>query len=129
MSCTNANCAGGDGAARQASLKPSNSAGLNSLPSHRAQAEQQLPLERAWHVINHPADRAAASTVEALVFVLRRGLDAVEHPDNQQRLSKLNDEQMREVAARLQKFRPHVAPEWTSTDVEALVCIWSKLRC
>ena len=74
-------------------------------------------------------DRAAARTVEALMFALRRGLDAIEHPDNQQRLSKLNDEQMREVAARLQKFSPHVAPEWTSTDVEALVFIWSKLRC
>jgi hypothetical protein len=74
-------------------------------------------------------ERAAASTVEALVFALRRGLDAIEHPDNQQRLSKLNDAQMCEVAARLQRFRPHVAPEWTSTDVEALVSIWGKLRC
>ena len=63
------------------------------------------------------------------MFALRRGLDAIEHPDNQQRLSKLNDPQMCEVAARLQKFMPHVAPEWTSTDVEALVSIWSKLRC
>ena len=87
-----------------------------------------VTLERAWHEIKRPTDRAAASTVEALVFALRRGLDAIEHPDNQQRLSKLNDPQMCEVAARLQKFMPHVAPEWTSTDVEALVSIWSKLR-
>ena len=88
-----------------------------------------VTLDSAWHEINHPTERAAASAVEALMFALRRGLGAIEHPDNQQRLSKLNDEQMREVAPRLQKFMPHVAPAWTSADVEALVSLWSKLRC
>jgi hypothetical protein len=72
---------------------------------------------------------APQPTVEALMFELRRGLGAIKHPDNQRRLSELNDEQMREVAARVQKFMPHIAPAWKSADVEALISAWSKLRC
>jgi hypothetical protein len=72
---------------------------------------------------------AAAVTVDALVFSLRRGLDAIKHPDHQRRLSELSDEQMREVAARVQNFMPHIAPAWQSADVEALISAWSKLRC
>jgi hypothetical protein len=88
-----------------------------------------ISLVRAWHELSKPSGRAADGTVDALVFALRRGLDAIKHPDNQRRLSELDDTQMRAVAARLQNFMPHIAPAWKSADVEALISAWSKLRC
>jgi len=35
---------------------------------------------------------------------------------------------MREVAARIQKFMPHIAPAWKAADVQALLSLWSELR-
>ena len=49
-------------------------------------------------------------------------------PSNQRRLGELNDKQMGEVAARVQRFMPHIAPAWKPADVEALISLWSKLR-
>ena len=66
--------------------------------------------------------------VEALVFGLRDGIDALKDRSNQRRLGELNDEQMRDVAARVQKFLPRIAPAWKPADVEALLTLWSKLR-
>jgi hypothetical protein len=71
---------------------------------------------------------AAYWTVEALVFALRDGLDAMKHPSNQRRLGELSDKQMKEVAERVQRFMPRIAPAWKSADVEALLSLWSKLR-
>ena len=47
---------------------------------------------------------------------------------NQRRLREIDDTQMGEVAARIQKFMPHIAPAWKPADVEALISLWSKLR-
>jgi hypothetical protein len=70
---------------------------------------------------------APVATVDALVFALRRGIDAA--TDNQRRLGELNDEQMHEVAARVQNFMPHIAPAWNAADINTLISMWSKLRC
>jgi hypothetical protein len=92
--------------------------------------ERSLDRTKAEIQAHHERQRnAAASTIEALVFALRDGLDALKHPSNQRRLGELSDAQMREVAGRVQKFMPHVAPAWESADVAALISIWSKLRC
>ena len=72
--------------------------------------------------------RAAASTVEALMFALRDGIDALKDPSNQRRLGQLNDKQMQEVAARVQAFMPHIAPAWKPEDVQSLLSFWSELR-
>ncbi len=88
-----------------------------------------VSLERVWAEVSKPSGRAAGSTVEALMFALRDGLAALEHPDNQRRLSELNDEQMKEVAARVQKFMPRIGPAWKPADVQALLSLWNKLRC
>jgi hypothetical protein len=74
-----------------------------------------VSLERAWHELNTFKDRAAASTVEALMFSLRSGAGALARPDVRHRLSQLNKEQLCEVAARLLKF---TAAGWTEADIE-----------
>jgi hypothetical protein len=87
-----------------------------------------VSLARAWYELSRTCGRAAGSTVDALVFALRRGLDAIKHPDNHRRLGELSDAQMGEVAGRVQKFMPHVASAWESADVAALISLWSRLR-
>ena len=54
------------------------------------------------------------------MFALRDGIDALKDRSNQRRLGELSDKQMQEVAARVQKFMPHIAPAWKPADVQAL---------
>lgn len=71
--------------------------------------------------------RAADSTVEALMLSLRAGVGALGRADTLRRLSELSKAQLREVAVRLQKFKPQIAPAWTPEQVEALAIVRSKL--
>jgi hypothetical protein len=87
-----------------------------------------VSFERAWHEINNRRDRAAASTVEALMFSLRSGVAALGRTDTQQRLSELDLEQVREVCSRVQNFKQHIAPLWTEADVGLLVELLIELR-
>jgi hypothetical protein len=69
---------------------------------------------------------AAASTVEALMFELREGIEALPtNPERLRRLSELSEEQLRAVCERLQNFKPHIASTWSPQEVQALVDIWS----
>jgi hypothetical protein len=93
--------------------------------------DDSVTLERAWHETNHPwrgEGRVAVSVVDALVFGLRDGIDALKDRSNQRRLGELSDAQMGEVAARVQRFMPHIAPAWQPADVQALLSLWSRLR-
>jgi hypothetical protein len=70
---------------------------------------------------------AAASTVEALMFRLRDGIDALPaNPERLRRLWELSETQLHEVSARLQNFKPTIARPWTADEVAALVKIWAK---
>src|SRR4051794_681144 len=106
----------------QVSIAPYTKAELARL---RRLLADNVSLPHAWHEVSRPSGRAAASAVDALVFSLRRGLDAIKHSDNQRRLGELDDAQMREVAGRVQKpapakagVMPHIAPAWKPADVE-----------
>jgi hypothetical protein len=69
---------------------------------------------------------ASTSTVEALMFGLRDGLEALPtNPDRLRRLSELNEEQLCAVCERLQDFKPHIAPAWSPEEVQALIDIWT----
>jgi hypothetical protein len=70
--------------------------------------------------------RAAASTVDALVYQLRKGGAALSDPDATRRLAELSEQQMHEVSVRLQKF--DVARPWTPDEVEVFVELWSALH-
>jgi hypothetical protein len=84
--------------------------------------EPGVTLERAWS--DHPwraEGRAAESIVEALMVRLRRGLEALEEPDTRRRLTELSDDQVLEVAARLQKLERKVARAWLPDEIERLI--------
>ncbi len=65
---------------------------------------------------------AAPTTVEAVMYSLReRGTAALLEPDCRRRLSELNERQIREVAVRLQKLKPEIAPAWGAEQIDALL--------
>src|SRR5262249_25646054 len=69
--------------------------------------------------------RAAHSAVDALMYSLRRGIEAITEPDNQRRLAELSEDQLLAVCQRLQNFKPNIASAWPPEEVEAIVSIWS----
>jgi len=86
-----------------------------------------VSLERAWTELNRGDGQAPQATVEALVYGLRDGIDALPtKPERLRRLSELSADQLKEVCARLQNFKPTIARPWTADEVDALVSIWIK---
>ena len=71
----------------------------------RGLLDDNVSLERAWHEFNARAGRVAEATVEALIFSLRNGIDALSHLDTLRRLCELDDAQLRAVVIRLQRFK------------------------
>jgi len=87
----------------------------------------EVSLERAWTKLNRGDGQAPQATVEALVYGLRDGIDALPtKPERPRRLSELSADQLQEVCARLQNFKPTIARPWTADEVDALVSIWIK---
>jgi hypothetical protein len=72
--------------------------------------------------------RAAHSTVDALMYSLRRGIEAITEPDNQRRLAELSEDQLLAVCQRLQNFKPNIASAWPPEEVKAIVSIWSTVH-
>ena len=72
--------------------------------------------------------RAAHSTVDALMYSLQRGIEAIPEPDNQQRLAELSEDQLLAVCQRLQNFKPNIAPAWLPEELDALASIWSTVH-
>jgi hypothetical protein len=60
------------------------------------------------------------------MYSLRAGVKALGRRDTIRRLSELSDEQLRDVAVRLQKFQPHIAPAWTANEIAVLIAVRSK---
>jgi hypothetical protein len=81
--------------------------------------DDSISLDRAYWEFNTLKDRAAESTVEALMYSLRSG-GALEEPGTKRRLFELSDSQVIEVGNRLQKLRPEIARAWTTNEVEIL---------
>jgi hypothetical protein len=91
--------------------------------------DDDVSIERAWHEINHPTDRAAASTLEALMLALReRGAAALAEGPVRQRLAQLDRAQVLHVGDRLQRLQPHIANAWTPAEVRQLFTTWGRLR-
>jgi hypothetical protein len=86
--------------------------------------DENVSLERAWSETQASRGRAAASTVEALLYSLRTGGAALACPHARRRLAELAEAQLHEVSARLQTFQPKIARAWTPVEVELLVVIW-----
>jgi hypothetical protein len=65
--------------------------------------------------------RAAASTVNALAFQLRGGVDALRDPSTLRRLSDLSERQLRDLADHLGIWRWR---RWSPDEIVVLVRIW-----
>src|SRR5262245_15878308 len=92
--------------------------------------DDNVSLDRAWHELNAERlhGRAAESTVEALVYQLRKGGAELSEPNVRRRLFELSEQQLHEVSTRLQKFQPYIARAWTPSEVEVLVQLWSDVN-
>jgi hypothetical protein len=68
---------------------------------------------------------AAQSTIDALMYSLRRGVAVLAHDDVLRRLGELDDKQMLEAAVCLQKRK--LFPAWTEDEIAVLANVWKKL--
>ena len=57
-----------------------------------------------------------------------RGTTALTEPTVMRRLSELNEAQVREVAARLQRLKPEIAKAWDPNAVVVLISTWADLQ-
>jgi hypothetical protein len=89
--------------------------------------EPAVTFERAQREISGK-NRAAASTVEALMFELRGGTNVLRESAAKRRLSELSEAQVREVGARLQRLKPEIAKAWDSDGVVILISTWASLK-
>ena len=89
--------------------------------------ERNPGIERAHAGLNQ-LNHAAASTVEALMYSLRRGADELTKPDTQRRLSELSEDRLRTVCGRLQNFKSEIALAWAPEEVEVLMNVWSAVH-
>ena len=85
-------------------------------------------MSTRWTVRGGP-ETAPDVTVEAVMYSLRqRGLPALAEPTTQRRLVSLSDDQVREVATRLQKLKPEIARAWSPEGVRDLARSWKRVR-
>jgi hypothetical protein len=100
------------------------------LQSLRYLVDNDVSLERAWSELNDQRRRgeAAATTVEALVFSLRRGIDALAEPDTARRLAELSDDQLLQVGERLRRLKPEIARAWSGDEVAVLMQLRERLK-
>jgi hypothetical protein len=70
---------------------------------------------------------APPTTIEALMFSLRRGVNELAHSDTLRRLSALDGDQLEAVCLRVQAFTA-IAEPWSAEDADLLISAWRKLR-
>jgi hypothetical protein len=96
-------------------------------PQLLALLDPGISLEQAQRrLLERHRSGAAASTVEALAYSLRRRIHALTAPATLERLSKLNERQLSEVVQGVQNFKQKIAPAWTPDEAEALIEIWGE---
>jgi hypothetical protein len=75
------------------------------------------------------ATAAPPTTIEALMFSLRRGVNELAQSNTLRRLSALDGDQAKEVCRRVQAFQqPGIAEPWSTDEVDALISAWRKSR-
>lgn len=88
--------------------------------------DDTISFDRACaEIADRQMRKAAASTVEALIYSLRSGIDALARNDVQERLGRTDEKQLHEICARVQSFKPHIAKPWTDDEAERLVTMWT----
>src|SRR5882672_6168548 len=72
-----------------------------------------------------------ASTIEALMYALRRGLSCLDDPANRDRLRSCDNGAMREIVSRLRSWKDRKVdwlPAWSDADIGKLAKAWRNLR-
>jgi hypothetical protein len=113
-------------ACRQADRKAMSRPRDLRLERLRRLVPDEVPLERIWHELQPRG--VAASTLEALMYLLRRGIGELTQPDTLRRLSMLTEGQLKAVCRRVQSFNPEIATPWSSDEVAALIAKWRELH-
>jgi hypothetical protein len=92
--------------------------------------DNDVSLERAWSELNDQRRRGEAATaaVEALIYSLRRGVDALAEPDTARRLAELSDDQLLAVGERLRRLKPKIARVWSADEVATLIQFRERLK-
>src|SRR5262245_18228407 len=67
---------------------------------------------------------APSTTIEALMFSLRRGVNELAQSDTLWRLSALDGNQVREVCRRVQALKPEIARRWSAEEAATLIAKW-----
>jgi hypothetical protein len=90
---------------------------------------------RGWHggkqqttriaELGNPENPAAQSTIDALLYSLRKGTPALKRKDVMQRIAAINEIQLHDICQQLQNRNPAVAKSWTAAEVEMLVTAWA----
>jgi hypothetical protein len=93
------------------------------LACEQADRGQQSRLSRSGAAMAAPT-----STIEALMFSLRRGVNELTQPNTSRRLSEVDGDQVKQVCRRIQAFQPGIAQPWSADEVDALISAWRKSR-
>jgi hypothetical protein len=90
---------------------------------------EQADRDRLPHPSRSEAAMAAPpTTIEALMFSLRRGVNELAQPDTLRRLSALDGDQVKQICRRVQTFQPEIAEPWSTDEVDALISAWRRPR-
>jgi hypothetical protein len=90
--------------------------------------DETLSLDGAMSIVAGRQLRgnpAANSTVDALMYSLRSGVNALARNDVQQRIAMLDERQMHACCKELQHRNPDIAKSWTKDEIEKLVALWA----
>jgi hypothetical protein len=73
---------------------------------------------------------AAASTKDALQFVLRSGMKCFDHPDNRRRLADHDADEFKALLAELRTWPGgrHWLRTWPETELRELTALWRRER-
>ena len=69
--------------------------------------------------------RAAQSTIDAVMYSLRGGIAVLSRADVCGRLAVIAEDQLREMIMLLQKRDGQIAPRWSDDGIEKLVETWT----
>jgi hypothetical protein len=98
-------------------------------PQLLALLDPAISLEQAQRrLLERRQGGVAASTVEALVYSLRRGVDALAEPQTARRLAELSDDQLLAVGERLRRLQREIARAWSGDEVAVLMQLRERLK-
>jgi hypothetical protein len=107
-------------------LKPSDVAAAINLGGEMSRVARQPPP-----MPPSAGGGTPSTTVEALMYSLRRGLSCLDDPRNRDRLARCDADAVKEVAARLLDMKARskdARANWHKDDVVKLIAVWRAIR-